>query len=347
MKRRVLVQAPSNIAVIKYMGKKEGSSNLPENPSLSLTLSSLASITEVIWQGPGEFDWDWKGASSFESVTGKSVSGLRPLDLSTPEERQKIQKHLERVALALSPELREQGLGQWKIRSGNRFPAGAGIASSASGFAALTLGVAAALSPGTPDPAALSSLSRMGSGSSCRSMAGPWVAWQEESTRVLKTPSLVLADLVLVVDEGKKTVGSSQAHLRVKGSPLWAGRIEAVLRRFRAVREILESDALSSRWGEFSQLCFEEAMEMHELFHTSAEPFSYWTPQTREILKWLESERTLPVAITLDAGPNIHLLTPLEKVAEVRRSIQNRFRSLVILEDRQGLGASVLQSEWI
>jgi len=342
VKRRVLVQAPSNIAVIKYMGKKEGSSNLPENPSLSLTLSSLASITEVTWAGPGQFDWDWRGASELQNF-----SGLRPLDLSTPEERQKIQRHLERVAWALRPELREQGLGHWRIRSGNRFPAGAGIASSASGFAALTLGVAAALSAETPDPGALSSLSRMGSGSSCRSMAGPWVAWQEESTCTLRTPSLVLADLVLVVDEGRKSVGSSQAHLRVKSSPLWSGRIEAALRRFRAVREILESDTLSSRWEEFSQLCFEEAMEMHELFHTSAEPFSYWTPQTREILKWLESEKNLPVVITLDAGPNLHLLTPLEKVPEVRRTIQNRFPSVVILEDQQGRGASVLQSEWI
>lgn len=319
------------------MGKKEGSLNLPENSSLSLTLSSLASITEVIWSGSGDFHLDWRGVASLGDF-----QGLRALDLITPQERAKVQKHLERVALALRPELSKQGLGHWSIRSGNRFPAGAGIASSASGFAALTLGVAAALRETIENPSELSSLSRMGSGSSCRSMAGPWVAWQGGDTRVLKAPSLVLADLVLVVDERQKTVGSSEAHSRVKTSPLWPKRVESAERRFAILSEMIQSDSLSSRWGEFAQLCFEEAMEMHELFHTSAEPFSYWTPQTREILKWLENERSLPVAITLDAGPNIHLLTPLENVTEVRRAVEARFPSLVILEDRQGMGASVL-----
>jgi diphosphomevalonate decarboxylase len=333
--KRVLVRAPSNIAVIKYMGKLDASLNLPANPSLSLTLDQLCSVTEAVWSGPGEFSLRWQGASELGEW-----AGLRPMAIEGEKALQKMKRHIARVASALRPEIED--LGAWEIRSGNRFPAGAGIASSASGFAALTLAVAAALdsiAAGGQEASRLSQLSRQGSGSSCRSFEGPWVAWEGERAFRVASPSLRLADLVLLVDDRPKAVGSSEAHARVRESGLWPGRMERVESRYTEMRGILEADLLGSRWTRFAELCLEEAMDMHGLFHSSKPPFTYMTEHSREVLHWLEDHRELPVAITMDAGPNIHLLVPAEDVARVRRALEQRFDRLSILQDQQGPGA--------
>ena len=333
--KRVIARAPSNIAVIKYMGKLDSSLNLPSNPSLSLTLDRLCTVTEAAWSGPGEFSLRWQGASSLGEW-----QDLRPMEIEGGLALKKMQRHIARVASALRPGLVD--LGAWEIRSGNRFPAGAGIASSASGFAALTLAVARAMDAvpeGERGGALLSSLSRQGSGSSCRSFEGPWVAWEGERAFRVASPSLKLADLVLVVEDRPKTVGSSEAHARVLESERWPGRLERVAARYADLRRLLESDRLAIEWSRFSELCLEEAMDMHGLFHSSKPTFNYMTETTREVLAWLESEPSLPVAITLDAGPNIHLLVPTEEAGAVRRAVEQRFDWLSILQDLQGPGA--------
>ncbi|MFN7684742.1 MAG: diphosphomevalonate/mevalonate 3,5-bisphosphate decarboxylase family protein [Oligoflexia bacterium] len=343
MSIRVLARAPSNIAVIKYMGKEDPSLNLPANPSLSLTLSRLTSWTEIEWHGPGEFALDWRGASE---VGG--TAGLRPVDLVSRPEIEKTTRHILRIANALAPDVQP---GFWKVRSGNRFPSGAGIASSASGFAALTLAVATALQRFTGVQASieqLTALSRQGSGSSCRSFEGPWVEWQGTQVRRLSgDPGLSLCDLVLVVDERSKQVGSSEAHQRVLSSPLWAGRTDRASSRHAAICKILGSagrpSGLERHWREFSALCFEEAMDMHELFHSANPAFSYWTDGTRSVLSWLKSRPELPVAVTLDAGPNVHLLVPAHEAASLRKQVEKSFPGLPLLEDEQGTGAEVLE----
>ncbi len=342
---RALVEAPSNIAVIKYMGKADSQSNLPANPSLSLTLDRLASVTEVSWSGPGSFALEWQGVDQL----GGELR-LRPMALpaSDDHQRSKMERHLRRVFMAVAPELDHSALGQWRVRTGNRFPAGAGIASSASGFAAFTFGVACVLSDYTgrvPSTEHLSELSRQGSGSSCRSFWGPWVSWEGNSARPLAGTGLKLVDLIVLLDERAKAVSSSEAHERVKRSPLWEGRVSRAQVRFDELSAMLLADQLQSKWARFSELCFEEAMDMHELFHTAQPAFSYLAPRTWEILDWLRQNRGPPIAVTLDAGPNIHLLMPESELESVKAALFKGLGSLDLLEDRQGTGVRRLGPE--
>lgn len=152
-----------------------------------------------------------------------------------------------------------------------------------------------------------------------------------------------LSDLVLVVDEAAKSVGSTEAHTRVLGSPLWRGRTDRARARLSGVQQALRSGDFAA----FSRIAFEEALDMHELFHTSEPPFSYQTEETRRILKWIAAR--LPgrddFAPTLDAGPNVHLLVPQSRASALRAEVQREFAGISILEDRQGVGAQVIASE--
>lgn len=331
MKVLVRVRAPSNIALIKYMGKSDSSVNLPANPSLSLTLDALCTMTEIEFHPGGAFRLDWEGADAMEGVA------LRPLRLKESD-RPKMGRHFSRVLAHFGAPFE----GHWTVRTGNAFPAGAGIASSASGFAALTLAIASALGKGTAPRGELAALSRQGSGSSCRSFEGPWVEWRDAEAAPVASNFEPLSDLVVLVEETEKTVGSSEAHLRVRTSPLWKGRVERANARLESIRAALSS----ADWGLLSRTCWEEAMDMHELFHTAAPSFSYWTPRTREILAWLESiganAAKVKMAVTLDAGPNIHLLVPRHDEAFWMDRIEERFPGTSVLSDRQGSGAKVL-----
>lgn len=338
---RAMVRAPSNIAIIKYMGKVDASVNLPANPSLSMTLQDLCSVTEATLletHAASGFGVEWEGAAQLGGF-----DRLRPMAASSPSEQAKLSYHVERVVRALRPEFSGS---RWRIRSGNAFPAGAGIASSASGFAALTLAVAEALGRARePGPMGLPELSRQGSGSSCRSFEGPWVLWEKTQSRKIDSNLEPLADLVLVVDEAPKLVGSSEAHTRVLGSPQWRGRTERASQRLAQVIHALSEGDFAT----LSRLAFEEALDMHGLFHTSVPPFSYQTEQTRRILGWIEVRLRGrdDFAPTLDAGPNVHLLVPRSRAASLRAELAAEFPQISILQDVQGLGAAVLSSEGV
>lgn len=327
MKRVVKVRAPSNIALVKYMGKLDYVSNLPANSSLSMTLNSLATFTQLEFIPGGSFQLSWEG------ITSWGATPLRSFCLRD-HERIKVEKHFKRVLEYFG----ESYSGVWRIQSGNSFPAGAGIASSASGFAALTLAIVTALRLKDIPCSVLSELSRQGSGSSCRSFEGPWVLWEGESARRVQSNFEPLSDLVLMIEESEKLVGSSEAHRRILSSRNWQGRVERANSRVTRLQEIL----LRGDWGEFSSLSWQEAMDMHELFHTSEPSFSYFKSGTREVLSWLESLKDIRSAVTLDAGPNIHLLVSQSEEAVWIERLRERFPKMNVLIDRQGEGASVL-----
>jgi diphosphomevalonate decarboxylase len=331
MKTVVRVQAPSNIAVIKYMGKTDASVNLPANPSLSLTLDSLCTMTELELTPSSRFELQWEGSSE---MGGRP---LRPLPLQD-KDRPKMERHFRRVLEHFGAPV----TGHWFIRTGNAFPAGAGIASSASGFAALTLAIAAAIGKQGAPRGELAALSRQGSGSSCRSFEGPWVQWDDADARAIDSTFDPLTDLVILIEESEKAVGSSEAHQRVRTSPNWKGRVERAKSRLTQIR----SSLVEGDWKTFSSTCWDEAMDMHELFHTAEPAFSYWKPQTREVLAWLESigahRGDVKIGVTLDAGPNVHLLIPQRDEAFWLDKIEERFPKHQVLVDQQGSGARVL-----
>lgn len=351
--QQITVRAPSNIALIKYMGKSDLALNLAASPSLSMTLKDLCTVTEL-----KEID----GPSRIVAeLPGGAPSFTTGLSLQVPRLSEKgIHRMLAHVARVQgqAPEsfgafgLKTRQLKGLEIRSANTFPEGTGIASSASSFAAVTLGVAALLAEDLGQFKALysknqgfrrslSQISRQGSGSSCRSFEGPWVAWKDERTWACESKTPELADLVLLVSDAHKEVGSSEAHRRVLESPLWEGRVARVEKRFEELQVQLRQGDLRAA----ALLSWQEAWEMHSLFHTAREPFTYWAPQSMEILKYFsEVLRTdaHPPIVTMDAGPNLHVLVPVADEAAWTRKITERFPGLRILRDHCGTGAEIV-----
>ncbi len=290
---KVRVSAPSNIALIKYMGKTNAAKNHPLNSSLSWTLEGLRSEVEIEWR------------EDLEANLWEPMELGQSLHLTEPGIK-KFLGHVDRLKTEFS---RSEC---FIVRSRNSFPSDAGIASSASSFAALTRGVCqmfAKLDPNfkLPSTVTQSDLSRQGSGSSCRSFFGPWSLWSMEGAKSLELGASDLIHQVVLVDSSIKTVSSSQAHLRCTTSALFSGRKERAETRLND----LIASFKSQDWEKSFQISWAEFWDMHALFETSNPAFGYLKPGTLSVLEAVQShwrtEKDGPVA-TLDAGPNVHLL---------------------------------------
>ena len=303
--------APANIALIKYMGKMEG--NRAVNPSLSMTLSAFQTSVEIALVSEGDRD-TW-----------------RPLPDSSPLREESTKKFMN---FFTSLKTRAEVQGSFEVRSGNNFPSDAGLASSASSFAALTKAATLAFCElkNTPMPNAetMALISRAGSGSSCRSFFSPWCAWEGDSIHAVESKLPPLVDMVVVVESGYKKVSSSEAHLKIKSSPLFLGRPERAAIRMEAAKKAL----LSADYKTLAEISWAELWDMHSLFHTANPPFFYFSPETISVLRWVENmwekNGTGPIA-TIDAGPNVHLLVPEAERGEYRKAISN-FRNVKIME---------------
>jgi diphosphomevalonate decarboxylase len=354
-------KAPANIALIKYMGKKNAASNLPANASLSLTLNELCTLAEVrrVEERVGQKgDVRARWISELPEICGnKSLDWKVPLLSEKGEKR--ILSHLSRLLGEFPPLLQRWDIlsdvsGKFELRTANSFPQGAGLASSASSFAAVTMATLDAIvldknqlrqvwEREVDFKVQVAELSRKGSGSSCRSFLGPWVAWEKEEVELLAEPLKAnfpsMIDFVLIVSSEEKVISSSEAHQRVTTSPLWGGRVGRANERFLLMKEALGGKDFMS----LSKISWEEFWEMHSLFHTARPNFTYWRPETLAILNTLfdEKEKTpFPLIVTMDAGANVHVLV-LEKD---ERFWTNRFETIFpdvqILRDTQGQGAS-------
>jgi diphosphomevalonate decarboxylase len=168
------------------------------------------------------------------------------------------------------------------------------------------------------------------------------VLWDHAYAQSVSSSLVELTDLVMLVSSAAKDVSSSQAHQRVLSSPLWENRVERATCRVRQLQSALAQGHLS----EVAQLAWSEMWEMHSLFHTSAEPFTYFEPQTLAILKWVSPflKDPHPPIVTLDAGPNVHLLVETSRASEWRKRIQHQFPDLTVLQDHQGHGADWIES---
>lgn len=286
---RIEASAPSNIALIKYMGKTGNEGNRPANASLSYTLEHLRSFVVL---EPCDQQDEWAPLAGFPNIE------LSPVGLKKFLDHFVRLKQLWRIP------------GFYRILSANNFPSDCGLASSASSFAALTrAGFELArrhdkdLSVSDGD---LGRISRAGSGSSCRSFFSPWAKWEGEGAEAVDL-DLRLEHAVLVLGAEKKPVTTSNAHARVTTSLLWSGRTERAERRLKDLTKAL----VDNDWPAAFELCWSEFWDMHALFETSKPSFGYMTPKTLEALDRLRQiwhqEFDGPL-VTMDAGPNVHLL---------------------------------------
>jgi diphosphomevalonate decarboxylase len=334
----VKVFAPVNIAWIKYMGKSEGG---PSNVSFSMTLKNTGTVTrieKVSEEGALRFEFSESGYVPPPTGQAKAFSFL--------SDRSRFESALRNAGF----EPRPTG-GAFRITTRNHVPAGTGIATSASGFAALTLAWAAILSGDQEGfrkryeedrvfRKALAGVSATGSGSSCRSFGGPFVEWDPATGITEFDAGPAYIDFILLLETGVKAVSSSEAHVRVRTSP------EFTFRRSRTQDRLLRMKNLmkSGESLELARLVLEEAIEMHGLFHTSSPAFRYWNRESElwidRISKGESGGFPFPeVALTFDAGANAHLFVPSEDADRLEHYLREKHPSLRFIRDSAGEGA--------
>jgi diphosphomevalonate decarboxylase len=220
-----------------------------------------------------------------------------------------------------------------EVISENNFPSGAGIASSASAFAALALAGSKAAGLDLSERE-LSLLARRGSGSAARSIPGGFVEWQagtsdEDSFAFSIAPPdhWKLVDCVAIVSAAHKKTGSTEGHAVAPTSPLQAGRVADAPRRLDICRKaILERDFTS-----FASIVELDSDMMHAVMMTSTPALHYWKPASLEVMQCVRQWRIegIPVGYTVDAGPNIHVLCP-ETEAHL---VDQRLREITGVQD--------------
>jgi len=300
--------APSNIALVKYWGKKED--QIPANPSVSFTLKNCKTITQLAFakkETDGNFSFDLL----FE---GKPKEDFKP----------KIQKFFERIE-SYCPFLKEY---HFTIDTQNTFPHSSGIASSASGMAALAMNIMSLEKALNPEMTEVffyqkaSFLARLGSGSACRSVKGSVVVWgNHEHTKGsadlfgVEFPNKIHAhfhqyqDTILLVDKGEKQVSSTVGHDLMHDHPYAERRFAQAHENLDHLSMVLENGNLD----EFIAIVESEALTLHAMMMTSMPYFILMKPNTLEIINaiWkFRKETQIPVCFTLDAGANVHVLYP-------------------------------------
>jgi diphosphomevalonate decarboxylase len=315
----------SNIAFIKYWGVSNADLNLPLNNSISMTLADAFTTTTVAW--------NHSGTQRQDAITldGRRVEG---------KAADRLVRHLDIL----------RGLAgvDWRatVESANNFPMAAGIASSASGFAALTVAGSAALGLDL-SPTRLSAVARMGSGSASRSLFGGFVEWQQghdDATSIayqlFPEAHWALRDIVAVVSKAEKRVSSAGGHQLALTSPLNAGRVAGLPQALADVRAAIATRDLA-RLGPVIE---QDALAMHGVMMTSTPSLMYWEPGSLDIMhaarRWRE-EDGLPVYFTIDAGPNIHLICEERDAAAVVERLNALGCVEEIIVSRPGPGPEV------
>lgn len=281
--------AHSNIAFVKYWGNRDAQLRLPYNDSLSMNLSAASTTTTVSF-------------SEDLSTDRLTIDGEKHIGPAL----ERVSRQLDLIRLRAGIRLKAA------VQSRNSFPMGTGIASSASGFAALTMAAAQAAGLRLTE-AELSALARRGSGSASRSIPGGYVLWHAGSgdrdsfaETVFPAEHWDLRDLVAIVSRRHKGLGSSDGHAAAEGSPLFAGRLAAMPETMGSLRGALASRDLP-RFGAALEA---EALSLHAIAMTGRPSALYWSPGTVALLQQAQAWRAegLPVWFTLDAGPNVHLI---------------------------------------
>lgn len=303
-------EAPVNIALIKYWGKVDEQLHLPANPSLSLTLASLKTITQVR-----------SDASLPESFTSLRLNG---------EEQQVIPDKMVRLISLLREERRKKELllnreeqearSSWglEIISKNNFPTSAGLASSASGYACLVYLLGQLWELDHLSAEALSGYARLGSGSACRSLHGGLVLWPgggEQAVQVAPAsfwPELRV--LAVVVSTAKKEM-SSRRGMKIcrETCPFFPARLDQIPARLAR----LTTAMLAKDLGEAAGLIKQDSNEMHACCLASTPAFFYLSDVSLQIIQMVESHFSHLCAYTFDAGPNAFLICSSETVQPI------------------------------
>lgn len=310
------VRANTNIALIKYWGKKDDTLRIPHNSSLSLTLDNLYTETKVTYNSKLKEDEFY--------LDGKRIQG---------DASYRVKEFMDYVRKTYS--IKDHAV----IESINHVPSAAGLASSASAFAALAKASTLHLNL---DDEELSRLARMGSGSASRSIHGGFVEWQMGEDH-MTSKAVPLQDsewpeirmIVCFVNEEKKPFSSSAAMKETaEKSVYFDAWVEQSHRDIETAKaHILNQDIVS-----LGKLIQANALRMHASL--MAIDKWYFEPDTIEIMNRVRDlQKVIPVYFTMDAGPNVKLLTVEKYVDEVLE----HFKDYKTLVSQTGEGISVYE----
>jgi diphosphomevalonate decarboxylase len=214
-----------------------------------------------------------------------------------------------------------------RVESLNNFPLGAGIASSASGFAALALSACRA-SGIDMDESSLSRLARLGSGSACRSIPGGFVEWVTGTGDLDSFAASIapqgywdLQDCIVLLSSEPKTIGSSLGNRLADTSPFQASRVADAPRRLSICRKsILDRD-----FNALATIVEEDSNLMHAVMRTSCPPLFYWQPESLAVMQAVRMARAagLHACYTIDAGPNVHIICEAVVAGDVVKLVEN------------------------
>lgn len=319
-------RAYTNIALIKYWGKKNEELILPMNNSLSLTLDAFYTETEVIFSDSYMVDEFYLDGTLQDEKATKKVSQF--LDLFRKE-----------AGLSLKA----------SVISQNFVPTAAGLASSASGLAALAGACNTALKLGLDD-LSLSRFARRGSGSACRSIFGGFVEWEKGhddlSSYAKPVPSDSFEDdlamVFVLINDQKKEVSSRNGMRRtVETSSFYQGWLDSVEGDLYQLKQAIKTKDFQLL-GETME---RNGLKMHGTTLAAQPPFTYWSPDS---LKAMDAVRQLrkkgiPCYFTMDAGPNVKVLVENSHLSEVQETFTKLFSKEQVITTHAGPGIAIIE----
>jgi len=335
---------PSNIALVKYWGKRSG--QIPMNPSLSLTLKDAHTKTRISY--------------TYDPSIDRSNTIFRFEGRAYPAFLERIEKYLEAIE-PFMPFLKYTNI---EIESENSFPHSSGIASSASAMGALAMCLVSmeekiSVSKNKDSLKKGSFLARLGSGSASRSIYPYFALWGASEmwpgsgdefaiplTDTNKTFS-GMRDSILIVEANQKQVSSTDGHKLMDTNPFAASRFQQAHQNLKSLKTIL----IEGDWSAFIEILEEEALSLHAMMMTSRPGYLLMRPGTLEIIRKVREFRSQTrnhIGFTLDAGANVHLLYDVAHEAEVESFIVSHLLDHCengrIIHDRMGTGPINSQS---
>ena len=319
-------RAYTNIALIKYWGKKNEELILPMNNSLSLTLDAFYTETEVIF-----------------SDTFTDDLFYLDHELQTEAATKKISCFLDLVRIQANTNKRA------KVISHNFVPTAAGLASSASGLAALAGACNEALGLNL-DEQALSRLARRGSGSACRSIFGGFVEWEkghdDQTSYAQQIPSNgfeeELAMVFVLINDQQKDVSSRDGMRRtVETSHFYQGWLDSVETDLMELKQAIAEKSFQT----VGEVMERNGLKMHGTTLAANPPFTYWSPDSLKAMQAVRELRAsgIPCYFTMDAGPNVKVLVEKKNQTAVQAKFIELFSRQQVILAHAGQGITIIE----
>lgn len=290
--KKATFKSSTDIALVKYWGKKDEILRLPENGSVSMILDGTDTITTV------EFQPELKADEI--TIQGEVIS-------HESREARRVVKQLDRIRKIAQVKIFA------KVVSENTFPRGTGLSASGSGMSALTFAATKALDLEMTERE-LSILSRHASGTACRSSCGGFVEWKDGNTSETSYSETIfpashwdLRSVVVVVSEGQKRISSTEGHKSAQGSKFYAVRQKNIKQKIKHVKNAIAEKNFSV----LGDLVERECLEFHSILLTSNPPYITWYPATIQIMHEVQAMRRegIEAYFTINTGFNVHVIT--------------------------------------